>query len=289
MPLRLRRALSDPFLTRRITLAGRRLTISAPVGDAAFLRYRHGSGLRRYKRLCSFLLEADSVVLDVGANIGLTALVTAELVSAGRVLAVEGAPRNHAALLRNLDAHAKGLAEAVHCAVGASVGDPVHFVDDSAFGHVVSDGTMIASPSTLVPLTTIDALVTRHAFTRLDLIKLDIEGFEQDALEGARETLARFDPVVFLEFNVWCQIALYDRNPRRFLDWLLDHFAELHVWRGEKLVSVRELGPLEFLRTNMTDHRCNDDLIAVRSADRLDRLRNSTREGGWIGRLLARR
>lgn len=281
--------MSDAFLTRRIPLAGRRLTISAPVGDAVFARYTHGRGLRRYKRLCSLMLEPDSVVLDVGANIGLTALVTAELVPAGRVLAVEGAPRNHAALVRNLEAHAQGLAEAVHCAVGAREGDPVRFVDNSAFGHVVAEGTMIASPSTPVPLTTIDALAARHALARLDLIKLDIEGFEQDALEGARETLARFDPVVFLEFNVWCQIAHYDRNPRRFLDWLLDHFTELHVWRNEKLVSVRELGPLEFLRTNMTEHRCNDDLIAVRSATKLDRLRRSTRDGGWIGRLFARR
>ncbi len=278
----------DPFLTRRIPLAGRRLTICAPAGDAVFARYRHGSGFARYKQLCSLLLGRDSVILDVGANIGLTALVTAELAPAGHVLAIEGAPRNHAALVRNLEAHAKGVAEAIHCAVGTTDGT-VRFVDNSAFGHVVLPETMIASPSTLVPQTTIDALVKQRGLDRLDLIKLDIEGFEQDALEGARETLDRFDPVVFLEFNVWCQIALYDRNPRRFLDWLLGRFAELHVWRDERLISVRELGPLEFLRTNMTEHRCNDDLIAVQSAEKLEGLKRDARGGGFFRRWRSRR
>ena len=259
-------------------------TISAPAGDRVFARYRHGRGLRRYKRLCSHLLDPESVVLDIGANIGLTALVTADLVPAGRVFAIEGAPRNHAALVRNLEVHAKGVAEAVHCAIGASDGS-VRFVEDSAFGHVVSAGTMIAAPAMSVPQITIDALAARHGLTRLDLIKLDIEGFEQDALEGAGETLARFDPVVLFEFNVWCQIALYDRNPRRFLDWLLDRFAELHVWRGERLISIRNLGPLEFLRTNMTEHRCNDDLVAVQSVEKLRGLERAPDRRGLLGRL----
>lgn len=280
-------ALNDPFLTRRIRLAGRRRVIDAPTGDYAFSRYRSGGGFRSYTALCRALLSPDSVVLDLGANIGLTSLIAAGAAHRGRVLAIEGAPRNFAALTKNLGVHASGIATPIHCAVGAQAGE-VTFVDNSAFGHVASADTMIEAVGTPVPLRTVDDIVTEYGLPRVDLIKIDIEGFEQDALIGASDTLARFAPVVFLEFNVFCQIALYDRNPRRFLDWLLATFPELHVWRGGQLISVRDTGAVGFLQSNMVEHRCNDDLIAASSPERIARLRTALEKGRGLSGLLAR-
>ncbi|GEO97727.1 FkbM family methyltransferase [Methylobacterium haplocladii] len=279
--------MNDPFLSRRIPLSGRRLVIDAPAGDYAFLRYRSGRGFRSYTALCRALLSPDAVVIDIGANIGLTSLIAADVARGGRVLAIEGAPRNFAALARNLGAHAPKIAIPIHCAVGPEKGE-VTFVDNSAFGHVVSADSLVATTGTTVPQKTIDDIVTEHALLRVDLIKLDIEGFEQDALAGAPVTLARFDPVVFLEFNVFCQIVLYDRNPRRFLDWLLATFSELHVWRDGRLTSVRETGALGFLQSNMIDRRCNDDLIATTSPERIARLRTALHQGGFRGGIWAR-
>jgi hypothetical protein len=51
----------------------------------------------------------------------------------------------------------------------------------------------------MVPLETIDALVSRCGLQRLDVVKLDIEGSEVDALEGALTAIARFRPLVLLE------------------------------------------------------------------------------------------
>lgn len=45
-----------------------------------------------------------------------------------------------------------------------------------------------------VPVTTIDKLVKELNLPRVDYIKMDIEGAEIRALEGARETLAKFKP-----------------------------------------------------------------------------------------------
>ncbi len=279
--------MNEPFLARRVPLAGRRLTIHAPAGDAAFSRYKRGRGFREYQALCRRLLAPDSVVLDVGANIGLTAIVTAVLVPQGRVVAIEGAPRNFAALSRNVADHAPGVVVPVHCAVGAEEGE-VAFIDNSAYGHVSSPDAMIARPSTGVRARRIDDIVADQGVGRVDFIKIDIEGFEHDALLGARETLARFDPVVFLEFNTYCQIAHYDRSPRRFLDWLMAAFPELHAWRDGRLVSVHEMGAVRFLQTNMSDRRCNDDLIAVRAGEKLAGLRGTARSTGLIGRLAER-
>lgn len=181
-------------------------------------------------------------MLDVGANIGLSSIVAADVLPAGRILAVEGSGRNCEALRVNFARH--GLpAHVVHTAVGASSGS-VTFFDSSAFGHVVVDANMGPYGGEPTPLRTIDELVATHALPRVDFIKIDIEGFEQEALTGARGTLARHDPVIFLEFNSWCLIASYDRSPRAFLDWLLDTFPQLFVWRGGRLVSLRDLGPI---------------------------------------------
>ena len=45
------------------------------------------------------------------------------------------------------------------------------------------------------PLTTID----KFAFERVDMIKIDVEGMELDVLAGARETIARCRPVIYLD------------------------------------------------------------------------------------------
>lgn len=254
--------------SRRVLLGGRLRTIHAPEGDAALGFLAGGGGLRHFPRLCRAALTTDSVCLDIGANIGLTALMMAEVARHGRVYAVEAGARNLAALRRNLSEHGASTVRPVHCAVGASEGMAAFF-DNATTGYVAGEADMVRPPTRPVPLRRIDGLAEEWALSRLDFVKLDIEGAEEDALEGAGETLARFSPLVLLEFNSWCQIASYDRSPRRFLERLLDLFPELHVWRGGGLTSVREKGAYRFLHDHLTGHRCNTDLIGAFEPERI--------------------
>ena len=52
-----------------------------------------------------------------------------------------------------------------------------------------------------VTATTIDEIVRSRNLTRLDLIKLDIEGWELRALIGASDVLEKFHPALFMEVN----------------------------------------------------------------------------------------
>ncbi|MEA1835045.1 FkbM family methyltransferase, partial [Methylobacterium durans] len=272
---------TDAFLSRRVPLAGRMRLIHAPLGDDAFSRYT-GGRFRHFRQFCEGVLEPDSVALDIGANIGLTALVAAETARRGRIYAIEAAPRNFAALTRNVFEHGASVIRPIHCAVGPETGS-VPFFDHSAFGYVVARENMTSVPSTSVPMRRLDDIADEVGLSRLDVIKIDIEGFEQEALTGAAGILARFQPVVMLEFNSWCQIASYDKSPRRFLEWLLATFPQLHIWRDGRLTDVRRLGVYEFLHLNLTRHRCNTDLIAAYAPDRLARLEALSAQGGLAG------
>lgn len=269
--------MEDALLTRTIPLAGRRVKVSAPAGDYALSRYTTGRTFSDFALFCRAHLRSGGTVLDVGANIGLSSLVAARVLGAERVLAVEASARNCVALRRNFSTHGLDPADVVHAAAGATEGT-VAFHQASAFGHVVTAANMAGHGGDATPLQTLDAIVAAHALTRVDFIKLDVEGFEQQALEGAEGTLARHDPVVFLEFNSWCLVASYDRSPRAFLDWLLTRFAHLYVWRRRGLRSVREMGAYRFLEDHMVRHRCLDDLVGVNDPARL---RLGSDHGPW--------
>jgi hypothetical protein len=49
---------------------------------------------------------------------------------------------------------------------------------------------------------TLDALIHRQPVERMDLIKIDVDGFEMQALAGSKEAIARFRPRILFEFDV---------------------------------------------------------------------------------------
>jgi FkbM family methyltransferase len=245
---------------------------------------RHGE----FGRFCAAHLQPDDTFLDIGAKIGLTSIMAARHLPEGRILAVEASGRHADALRRNIRANDVERCTIEICAVGAETGvQPFH--DEPSAGFVTHARSLLSGLSTRpVPVKTIDQLGKEHRLERIDLIRLNVGGYEWEALRGAERTLERHDPIVFLEFDSWRQIALYDRNPRAFLDYLLDTFPQLYLWRAGRLVSVRELGTAGFLRENLIESRCVSDLVAARSAHRLKLEEEPGPEPGRLRRLMQR-
>lgn len=277
------------FMSRSIRLAGRLRRVHAPSGDIYLKGFRRGRLFGDFDALCRLLLRPDDTVLDVGANIGLASLIAADFLPRGRIVAVEASPANCRAMARNFADHGLDLAAIEACAVGANAGT-ASFLENSVFGHVMTTDNMVVQEGISVAQRTIDEIVEAHALRRVDLIKLDVEGFEPEALQGATDTLRRHDPIVFLEFNSWCQIASYNRNPRRFFECLLDTFPQLYLWRDRRLVSIREMGTFRFLHDHLTANRCVDDLVASGGNPRLEGMaaQNGRMTGGFTRRIAAR-
>jgi FkbM family methyltransferase len=64
---------------------------------------------------------------------------------------------------------------------------------------------------------------------KVDFIKIDVEGFERDVIEGLAETIATYKPAVTLELNHWCLNVLQRTSVPDFLDFLRSVFPYLYA------------------------------------------------------------
>ncbi len=130
--------------------------------------------------------------LDGGAHVGTWSRSLAARFT--RVIAVEPSADTFEALVRNLQTFACTNVEAVQAAIGAAAGTVSMQLDGRA-ATLGNTGARYVQIGGEVPLRTIDS----WALPSLGFLKLDVEGSEYAALQGARGTLTRCRPVVLFE------------------------------------------------------------------------------------------
>lgn len=163
--------------------------------DGGFGVLTQGFGAVHFEPLMQRLAR-DAVVLDVGANIGVMARLFAQRVPEGKVYAFEPSPETFRLLTKNCAAYPNIVC--VRQAIGATTGE-------AAFDEGVMPTLRHLVPAheqggTTVPVTRLDDWVTQAKLTRLDFIKIDIEGFEEELFDGAEQSLAKFLPVILVEY-----------------------------------------------------------------------------------------
>lgn len=208
-------------------------------------------------------IPAGAVTFDIGANIGLTAVLAAQ--RAQKVYAFEPGPATFKNLKRTIEANKlDGIVEAVNVALGAAEGQ-LSFFNDATSGsasHLITDATLARESATTVPVTTVDAFCTQHGIDRLDFMKIDIEGFEIDALAGARQTIERFRPAALIEFNAFTMIGFRNINPRELLSLVRSVFPFVYRWKEAPLQIKDDADALGFVHDNLVSAGCVDDLYA---------------------------
>jgi FkbM family methyltransferase len=153
------------------------------------------------------------VALDVGANIGAHTVAWSRVMTDwGQIFAFEPQEWTYYALAGNLAINNCLNAHALNVAVGATIGTidvpslapnvPANFgglelLYMSHGDRHQSIGVEIdRSKTATVPVITIDSL----NLSRLDLLKIDVEGMESDVLHGAASTISRYKPILFIEW-----------------------------------------------------------------------------------------
>ena len=210
---------------------------------------REESFFRRY-------LRPGDVVVDVGANFGLTALAAFSAIGpTGQVHAFEPHPRIFRFLLGNIELNGAGsVVKAYNLALGNRHGSV--FLTDS---RADDQNTVSKAPTGIrVPLSTLDEAVA--ALPHIALLKIDVEGYEKFVLEGATETLRRVDCVYFEAYSA--NYAQHGYELGEIMDFL-----------AAKGLEVRRIGAVNsstFVRPGETFTE-PENLVAVRDLDILRR------------------
>lgn len=152
----------------------------------------------------------DGVVIDIGANVGCFTLAMARHAAAGRVHAFEPVPATAERLQAAIAANALGNIRINRCALSNRDGEIAVWVPEAHWkGRLYNRGrsssyvgeAQAGWRQEAATCRRLDDYADTEALHRIDAIKIDIEGAELDALEGAVESLHRFRPAVVMELN----------------------------------------------------------------------------------------
>lgn len=170
------------------------------------------------------LLQTGHVFVDVGANIGFFTNLAAQRVGCeGFVVAIEPMDKNVQLIHRSLERNGFSHVRVMSCAVSDRDGRVAIKSDPgTSNGQALGVGAPLAR--TLYAQTLrLDELV--RDLTKIDLVKLDIEGFELLAWRGFRDGLSRYRPCVLTEFHPYCMHRFVGVEPHEYLDELFAYGA----------------------------------------------------------------
>lgn len=150
-----------------------------------------------------------TIILDIGAHIGTHTINLAKCLNNGVVYAFEPQPKIFRELYYNLLLNNVQNVKLFNSAVGSENGkielSPLCGDNEGGSGCYGSSGIF-------ADLLTIDSLNLNN----VSLIKIDVEGMEDKVLEGAKETILRNKPIIFIEFTGY-NLSQCDENSRKIL------------------------------------------------------------------------
>jgi len=188
-------------------------------------------------------------VLDAGANIGyFTTLASREVTRSGQVIAVEPDPYNFALLAANVRANRCRRVALIKKALGAEPGIAQLYRSERNYGdHRLYGGGASAGRSSIsVPVVTVDSLAANLALSGVDVVKLDVQGFEHHVIRGMSKTISQNDNLLIVS-EIWpFGLRQTGASPRGLVDDLLARGFALYALDGSspRLIAPHRLSLL---------------------------------------------
>lgn len=145
-------------------------------------------------------LHCGMSVVDIGSAMGYYTIKAGEKVGEeGKVLAIEPHPDTFHILLQNVELHKLKNVILVNKALGKEKKRTL------IYESYIMGGTSInprpGYKSIPVEMDTLDNLIENFSFEKVDLIKIDVQGWERDILLGASYTLRKHKPQLIVEVH----------------------------------------------------------------------------------------
>jgi len=191
------------------------------------LKYSEVNDLKQFLRL----IKPDSVILDIGSNTGIYSILSGKSEPNSKIFAIEPNPVNFKRLEENIKLNELSNIQVSRYAIGANTQKIELNVPKN---NIISDTTSVLedfSKSTYqgkiewkkidVKQVSIDEFCSLHNLEKIDLIKVDVEGYEIEVLKGASTQMKKNRPKILLE-------TFPDEDKR---NWLMN-FLEKHEYQA---------------------------------------------------------
>lgn len=215
-----------------------------------------------FQKICEYFLVPDALVIDVGANIGMTSIVLSHYLPNGLIYAFEPGKAIVELLRKNISINGIGNVK-IHDDALSNKSEQVSFTEDSAFGYIGA-GKIAEHSQYKINAVTLDDFVKNAALPRLDFIKIDVEGLELQVLLGGEKTLQNYNPILFLEFNSWCLLDHSNTNPIELASYLVANFKYVYkINKNNPNASFLErvTSPRKLAHDNIVFHGAVEDLL----------------------------
>jgi FkbM family methyltransferase len=189
------------------------------------------------------LVGPGSVCIDVGSAAGLYTLALSQLVGAdGQVHSVEPLSFAHPGWSRVLGARRGRNVRHHSVALGAEPGKEMMSVPIGRHGPVTgrsflawktdglgSNAEFADQMDVLVEVSTLDGLCADVGMTRLDFVKIDVEGAELHVLQGGEHAIKTLRPTMLIEIEER-HTARYQHSAHDVVTWLTQRGYTMHAW-----------------------------------------------------------
>jgi len=239
---------SDLVLKRKIRHSG----IVLPLNLGEWVQYWMFMEGTYEKQLVDFLKPrvAGKIFFDVGANIGSYTLTLAK--SAAHIYSFEAASYNAAILRSFVELSKSNKIEIINKAVSSKSGEIISIYSSPDTGGNNTQFHDFGKGCEKVPTITLDQFAADNNIEHVDAIKIDVEGSELAAFQGAHNILSKSHPLLLIEFHA---IVAKQAN------WELDELYDLLMSYGYKAYELKKRKLIPFVRSRLANPEFYGNLI----------------------------
>jgi len=159
--------------------------------------------------------------IDIGSNIGYYAILeSSKIGDNGTVWSIEPSPQNFETLSKNIILNQRKNIKCYNIAIGDENGKIDFVISEKSnwskiknkIDHIENGDKIIQ-----VDIMTLDSFSQKNEIKKVDLLRMDVEGYERNIIEGSMNFLEKFKPILMIEVH---KMIMGNNRTNQFLEKL---------------------------------------------------------------------
>ena len=205
----------------------------------ALLKKCHFDNQREIELISKISKKNKVFLIDCGCNYGFYSFYTASLSDRNSVIAIEASPTTAKDFEKNLNLNKFNNIVLKNCAVSDNDDIAINFNESkNDWESSLTHSEFVESKVSKIRTQKIDTIIKDEKLNDYSLlIKLDIEGHELQALEGAKNTIEKYKPIIIIELSTY----IFNKNDKAFdrLKFFLTEF-DYSIYNTKKILNSLE-------------------------------------------------